>query len=105
MAEPEIIRDRTWVWFRDAAGVEWQVVDASRRGGQRWWKEHAGTDWAERRYFVRYSEIDGSKPRRAIDVRRYDFRRDESRWFVAELWQSQLERSAVRQPRDTGEAE
>ena len=105
MAEPEIIRDRTWVWFRDAGGVEWQVVDASRRGGQRWWKEHAGTDWAERRYFVRYSEIDGSKPRRAIDVRRYDFRRDESRWFVAELWQSQLERSAVRQPRGTGEAE
>lgn len=97
MREPRIERIKTSVYFTDANGVEWEVVDASRRGGRRWWRQYPGIDTAERRYFVRYSPINGANPRRAIEVRRYVFEPDDTRWFVEHVWQLQLELSDRRE--------
>jgi hypothetical protein len=91
MSEPRIDRIKTEVYFTDAAGVEWQVIDARRRGDGRLWRQYPGDDDADRRYFVRYTPIDGANARRAIEVRRYQFEEDDSRWFQPDLWQVHLE--------------
>lgn len=98
MPDPQIERIKTEVYFTDRSGLEWQVVDARRRRDGRLWKQYAGCDDAQLRYFVRYTPIDGANARRAVEVRRYDFRAGESRWFVADAWQLQLELADIRPP-------
>lgn len=65
-----IERIRTEVYFTDSSRVEWKVVDARRRADGKIWKQHAGLDGAERRYFVRYSRPNGARPAEALEVRR-----------------------------------
>lgn len=91
MPEPRIERIKTECYFTDAGGVEWEVVDARRRRDGHWWKQYPGGTDAQRRYFVRYSPIDGANERRAIETRRYTFEADDSRWFQADLFQMQLD--------------
>lgn len=93
MAEPTIERIKTEVYFTDADGVEWEVVDARRRRDGRWWKQYPGLEDAQRRYFLRYTPINGAEARRALEVRRYDFEPDDTRWFVEHVWQLQLQLS------------
>lgn len=91
MAEPRIERVKTSVYFVDAAGVEWEVVDARRRGDGKLWRQYPGTEDAHRRYFIRYTPIDGAHDRRPLEVRRFDFEPDDTRWFVPDVWQLQLD--------------
>jgi hypothetical protein len=90
IAEPRIERIKTEVYFADAAGVEWQVIDGRRVGG-RLRRQYPGSDDAQLRYFVRFTPVNGANARRAIEVRRYRFDPDDSRWFTPELWQLQLD--------------
>lgn len=96
MPEPLIERIKTEVYFIDATGVEWQVLDARRRRDRRMWKQYPGCDDAELRYFVRYTPVDGANRRAAVEVRRYRFAKGESRWFVAAEWQRQIAAAVVR---------
>lgn len=98
MPEPQIDRIKTEVYFTDVGGVEWQVVDARWRRDGKLRLQYPGIEDAQRRYFIRYSPIDGANARRPIQVRRYRFEDDDSRWFQPDLFQLQLDLS---QPGDT----
>lgn len=99
MPEPLIERIKTEVYFTDANGLEWEVVDARRRRDHKLRKQYPGTEDAELRYFVRYQPRDGANPRRAIEIRRYRFGAGESRWYIAAEWQRQLEAAELRPPK------
>lgn len=95
---PSIDRFRTSVYFADAGGGEWEVVDARRRGDGRLWEQYPGLPDAELRYFVRRGAYQGSQSRSVLEVRRYRFAGGETTWFIAEEWQRQLDAGADRTP-------
>ena|ERR1051326_5525578 len=92
---PLIKRIKTEVYFTDASGIEWEVADARRRRDGRRWKQYAGCDDAQFRYFIRY-EYRGAFPKIVREIRRHRFREGESRWYQADLWQGQLENAEPR---------
>lgn len=96
ITEPAIERIKTSVFFTDAEGVEWEVTDARRRADRKLWRQYPGGDDAQLRYFVRYTPINGAEARRAIEIRRYRFDVDDSRGFIPELWQIQLDMAVER---------
>ena len=88
----EIIRDRTWTWLRDNAGVEWDVSDLwAGHEGRGAIERHPGDKRAIARIFRRTERIAGGDRRRLLEERRYDFGPDDSRWFNSDVWQLQLE--------------
>lgn len=93
MIEPRIERIKTEVYFTDAAGVEWQVRDT-------WpgWRfsQYPGAERAGSREFRRWQRVQGARPPELLELRRYDFEPDDTRWFVADVWQLQLDLSEVR---------
>lgn len=97
---PQIERIKTEVYFTDSRGTEWEVVDARRRADGKLWRQYPGVADAELRYFVRYQPRDGLNLRSIVEVRRYRFDGNESRWFQADLFEQQIRvserRSALR---------
>ncbi len=102
MPEPLIERIKTEVYFTDANGVEWEVVDARRRADGKMWRQYPGSEDAQLRYFIRYAPKNGATPKRALEIRRYRFADGESRWFVAEAWAEQL-KQAERRREESGD--
>ena len=94
---PAIDRIKTEVYFTDANGVEREVVDARRRSDGRLWKQYPGCADAQLRYFVLYQPRDGLNQRAVLEVRKYRFRKADSRWFQADLFQEQFARAERRE--------
>jgi hypothetical protein len=76
---------------------EWQVVDARREREGKPRRQYPSFDDAVFRYFVRYQRRNGLNAPVAVETRRYRFRRGESRWFHADLFDEQV-RAAEQRP-------
>lgn len=92
--EPRIERIKTEVYFTDAAGIEWKVMD---RWPRDFWgglvDRYPGEARAAERIFTRWERVDGSHTPRLLETRRYQFNDGETRWFIAEKWAEQLARA------------
>ena len=95
MPEPRIDRVKTEVYFVDAHGTEWRVLDLERRPDGRWRETYPTAAGATYRSFRR-QRLRGQWTPIDLEVRVYRFRPGEDRWFVAGIWQKQVEAAVLR---------
>ena len=98
--DPRIERIKTECYFIDALGVEWKVLDA-KPVAQGWRELYPSDTTASCRIFRRLLYRGPASPI-PLEVRAYRFRPRDERFFRANAWQQQLDRSILRSMRIIG---